>query len=366
MAPRASTALLTASVARLGDKEVPKTRLKRSLSAGTVAVTVGTHALLQEDVSFRKLALAVVDEQHRFGTAQRARLAKAKSTAPHLLTMTATPIPRTLALTVFGDLDISVLKEKPAGRTPVATQVVDAHGRTAMEAFIREQIRQGRQAFVICPVIEKQESQEREGKRVQRGFQWAEAKAVTEEYERLKKSVFPKCRMAMLHGRMKSKDKDRVMREFRDGWHDILVSTTVVEVGVDVPNATVMLVEGADRFGLAQLHQLRGRVGRSDLSSYCFLVSSDGGSTARLRALEKTEDGFKLAETDLKLRGPGQFFGVRQSGMSDLAMAALADPETVKKARLAARTIMKDDPMLKKHPLLRELLDSFASLAHGE
>jgi ATP-dependent DNA helicase RecG len=310
-----------------------------------------------------------VDEQHRFGTAQRARLVRAKGAAPHLLSMTATPIPRTLALTVFGDLDISVLKEKPAGRTPIRTQVIGPDGRQALEDFIRGQVRAGRQAFVICPVIEKNgkdgNGAPQSAKVGQRTLQFAEARAVTEEYERLK-GVFPDLKLAMLHGRMKAADKERVMREFKDGWHDILVSTTVVEVGVDVPNATVMLVEGAERFGLAQLHQLRGRVGRAEHASHCFLAASDGGSTARLRALENTDDGFKLAETDLKLRGPGQFFGVRQSGMSDLAMAALADPETVKKARLAARTVMKADPLLKKHPLLKEQLDSFRELVHSE
>lgn len=365
MAPDASAALLTASAAMLGDREVPKARVKKAIAVGQVTVAVGTHALLQDDVTFRKLALAVVDEQHRFGTAQRARLLRTRGAAPHLLSMTATPIPRTLALTVFGDLDISLLREKPAGRLPIRTEVIGPDGRAAMERFIRDQIRSGRQAFVICPVIERTGAESGRAAS-QRRLQLAEAKAVTEEYDRLRQKVFPDLKLAMLHGRMKAAEKERIMREFKEGWHDILVSTTVVEVGVDVPNASIMLVEGADRFGLAQLHQLRGRVGRSGHASYCFLASSDGGSTARLRTLEKTDDGFKLAEADLKLRGPGQFFGVRQSGMSDLAMAALADPETVKKARLAARTVMKADPELKRHPLLREQLDAFRNLVHSE
>jgi len=365
MAPDAPAALLTASAAVLGDQETTKARVKRAVAAGQAGIVVGTHALLQDDVAFRKLALAVVDEQHRFGTAQRAHLVRVRGTAPHLLSMTATPIPRTLALTVFGDLDISLLREKPAGRLPIKTEVVGPDTRAAMEEFIRDQVRKGRQAFVICPVIEKNGGTPGAAM-TQRRLQMAEAKAVTEEYERLRREIFPGLKVAMLHGRMKGPEKERIMREFKEGWHDILVSTTVVEVGVDVPNASIMLVEGADRFGLAQLHQLRGRVGRAEHASYCFLASSDGGSTARLRTLEKTDDGFKLAEADLKLRGPGQFFGVRQSGMSDLAMAALADPETVKKARLAARTVMKADPELKRHPLLREQLDAFRELVHNE
>jgi ATP-dependent DNA helicase RecG len=233
-------------------------------------------------------------------------------------------------------------------------------------------VQEGRQAFVICPRIEVSQPNDDEGARTkpkQRRFQslWAEVKAVEEEYKRLVEKTFPDLRVAMLHGRMPARKKERIMREFKQGRLDVLVSTSVVEVGVDVPNATIMLIEGADRFGLAQLHQFRGRIGRGADQSYCFLAASDDSTArGRLQTLAKTDDGFALAEADLKFRGPGEFFGVKQSGMSDLAMTALADPELVKKARLAARTIMKSDPTLKKHPLLRELLDQFGRFVHSE
>ncbi|HXK35959.1 MAG TPA: ATP-dependent DNA helicase RecG [Candidatus Paceibacterota bacterium] len=370
-------ALMTGSGTWADGKSVPRARLLRAIANKEIPIVIGTHAILEDRVTMPALALVVVDEQHRFGIAQRAALVQpgrhASATVPHLLSMTATPIPRTLALTVFGDLDISIIREKPAGRLPIVTKVMGTRQRKDTEAFIREHIREGRQAFVICPRIEVPPTDEKDapaGKPLrQKKLQplWAEVKAVEEEHRRLSQEVFPDLRVVMLHGRMPARQKERVMREFKQGWHDILVSTSVIEVGVDIPNATVMVIEGADRFGLAQLHQFRGRIGRGSDQSYCFLAASDDSmAKRRLETLVKTDDGFALAEADLKFRGPGEFFGVRQSGMSDIAMTALADPELVKKARLAARTIMKVDPTLKKHPLLRELVDQFGRLVHSE
>ena len=366
------TALLTGSVACVDDRETTKAVTKQAIATGRVLIIIGTHAILQDDVSLPRLALVVIDEQHRFGIQQRASLVAGctgtKGTVPHLLSMTATPIPRTLALTIFGDLDISILREKPAGRQPIRTVLVGAGARAAMYDDIREQIRQGRQAFVICPVIETVTPTD-SGTARQRRFNplWAQAKAVEDEHKRLSTEVFPDLKVAMLHGRMKPVQKERVMREFKQGWHDILVSTSVIEVGVDVPNATVMLIEGAERFGLAQLHQFRGRVGRAEHESVCYLVpTEEGTASSRLRALVGTDDGFKLAEADMKIRGPGEFFGLKQSGMPDLTMAALADVELIKKARLAARLIMRSDPTLSRTPLLRDQLAHARTLVHAE
>jgi ATP-dependent DNA helicase RecG len=373
-APDVHTVLLTGSSAMLDGRVVSKAQAKRAMATGA-GISIGTHALLQEDIRIPNLALVVIDEQHRFGIAQRAALLSAdrhvSGMVPHLLSMTATPIPRTLALTLFGDLDISILKEKPHGRLTIETRVVYSEGRNTMYDHIRTQVRAGRQVFVICPRIEVAAADPDIPKNRPRQAKlnplWADVKAVEHEHTRLSKEVFPELKVAMLHGKMKPKEKERIMREFKDGWHDILVSTSVIEVGVDVPNASVMVIEGADRFGLAQLHQFRGRVGRAEHQSYCFLFASDeGAGRTRLQTLAKTDDGFKLAEADMKFRGPGEFFGLKQSGMSDLTMAALADGELIKKARLCARTIMKSDPDLKHHPLLREQLDAFRSLAHSE
>jgi ATP-dependent DNA helicase RecG len=372
------TALVTGAAATIDGRTVSKAQVKRAIATGATTVTIGTHALLQDDVRMPNLALVVIDEQHRFGIAQRAALMKStrhrSGMVPHLLSMTATPIPRTLALTMFGDLDISIIREKPKGREPIQTRVVTAGKRVEVYNFIREQVAQGRQVFIICPRIEvtpiaMNDTKPEAGRKRQTKLNplWADVKAVEDEYERLRRDIFPDLKLTMLHGRMKSKEKERVMREFKEGWHDILISTSVVEVGVDVPNASVMVIEGADRFGLAQLHQFRGRVGRAEHQSYCFLLATDDGiASRRLDALAKTNDGFKLAETDMKLRGPGEFFGLKQSGMSDLTMTALADVELIKKARLAARAITKTDPDLKRYPLLKEQLESFRSLTHSE
>lgn len=360
-----SCALLTSTTAELDGEKIAKAALKKKIASGLVHLMVGTHAMIQKDMAFKNLALVIIDEQHRFGIEQRSALLKATGSKwiPHLLSMTATPIPRTLALTIFGDLDISIIKEKPKNRQKIITQIVSPLERTAMYEFVRQQIAEGRQVFVICPKVEAV-SDELKSK----APMWADVRAVEEEYEKLSKSVFPDLRVAMLHGRMKPKEKQSIMAEFKDGWHDILVSTSVVEVGVDVPNATVMMIESAERFGLAQLHQFRGRVGRGEHQSHCLLFTSSGDTdnNQRLAALATCDDGFELAEKDMAIRGPGEFFGTKQSGLPDLTMAALADVELIKKARLEARTILKADPALARYPLLKERLDQFQQLSHFE
>ncbi|MEK9208592.1 MAG: helicase-related protein, partial [Patescibacteria group bacterium] len=330
----------------------------------------------RDDVRFKALALVVIDEQHRFGIEQRAALMKsdrhASGLVPHLLSMTATPIPRTLALTIFGDLDISIIREKPKGRQPIETSVVSSAQRPQVCDFIRQQVHDGRQVFVICPAIEPSSPivpthASKTPKQAKLSALWAQVKAVEEEYRRLSKEVFPDLKVAMLHGRMKPAQKQSVMREFKEGWHDILVSTSVIEVGVDIPNASIMVVEGADRFGLAQLHQFRGRVGRAEHQSYCFLFSTDDTiGNRRLQAMTKTDDGFLLAEQDMRIRGPGEFFGIKQSGLPDLTMAALANVDLIKKARTAALAIMKIDPDLKRNPLLAAQLESIRRFSHLE
>jgi ATP-dependent DNA helicase RecG len=367
------TALLTGSSAMLDGKESTKAAVKRAISSGKTHIVIGTHAVLREDVKFKSLALVVIDEQHRFGIEQRATLLRqgsgGQALVPHLLTMTATPIPRTLALTIFGDLDISIIREKPAGRRPIETKVVTSDKRAGVYDFIRSQVREGRQVFVLCPLIEVQKPDEGKSQKPlsQTKLVWAQAKAVEEEYKRLSKEIFPDLKVAMLHGRMKAAQKQEVMHEFKEGFHDILVSTSVIEVGVDIPNASIMVVEGADRFGLAQLHQFRGRVGRAEHQSYCFLFPTDDTlGNRRLQAMTKTDDGFLLAEQDMKIRGPGEFFGIKQSGLPDLTMAALANVDLIKKARATARAIMKVDPDLKRNPLLAQQLASMLPFTHLE
>ncbi|MDW8060981.1 MAG: ATP-dependent DNA helicase RecG [Thermomicrobium sp.] len=315
------------------------------LASGSIAIVVGTHALLEERVQFRDLALAVIDEQHRFGVLQRHTL-RSKGNNPHVLVMTATPIPRSLALVLHGDLDLSIIDELPPGRQPVKTFVVPGRKRAQAYAFVRREIEQGHQAFVICPLVEESDA--------------IEARAATAEYERLSRDVFPDLRLGLLHGRMSSREKDEVMSRFRDGEIDILVSTAVVEVGIDVPNATVILIEGAERFGLAQLHQFRGRVGRGTAPSYCLLVSDADSEAARqrLEAVATTPDGFRLAEIDLQLRGPGEFLGTRQSGLPNLRFASLADMPTLQAARRAAEELLARDPELAapEHAALAELV----------
>ena len=320
-----------------GSSRAPvKRELTKMAADGTLDILVGTQALIQEGISLPRLALAVADEQHRFGVMQRSALQERGQDNPHTLIMSATPIPRTLSLTLFGDLDISTIDEMPAGRQEVATQWLEPEQRDTAYGFIRRQVEEGRQAFVVCPLVDESET--------------IESKAATEEYQRLSQDIFPDLSLGLLHGRMPGKEKDKVMRQFRDGELDILVSTPVVEVGIDVANATVMMIDGADRFGLAQLHQFRGRVGRGEHKGYCILMSDTVSETAkeRLSALARIQDGFKLAEVDLELRGPGDFFGTRQSGLPSLKMAHLTDLELLEMARNEATKLMEGDPDLKQ------------------
>jgi ATP-dependent DNA helicase RecG len=312
------------------------------IASGDVDIAVGTHALIQEDVGFKKLGLAIVDEQHRFGVMQRAALRK-KGPNPHLLAMTATPIPRSLALTLYGDLDLSVIDELPPGRQVIKTKWLASDQREMAYRFIKKQVLEGRQAFIICPLISDSEA--------------IEARAAVSEHDRLSREVFPELKLGLVHGRLKPSDKESAMRNFRSGEFHILVATPVVEVGIDIPNATVMLIEGADRFGLAQLHQFRGRVGRGEHQSYCILLAESPSleSRERLSLLESTHDGFVLAEEDLRLRGPGDFFGIRQSGLPDLKMARLSDMKLLELARKEAIKIFKVDSELSapEHKLLK-------------
>lgn len=318
------------------------------LASGAADVIVGTHALIQKGVEFKDLALAIVDEQHRFGVEQRGAL-RQKGHNPHMLVMTATPIPRTLSLTIYGDLDVSVLDEMPPGRQPIETQWFLPRERERAYHFIHSQVEEGHQAFIICPLVE--------------GSDRIEAKAAVQEYERLQQTIFPDLRLGLLHGRMKGQEKEEIMAQFQRRELDILISTSVVEVGIDVPNATVMMVEGANRFGLAQLHQFRGRVGRGEAKSSCILLSDTPSedSVERLRAIESTQDGFQLAEIDLEMRGPGEFFGTRQSGMPPLQMAKLSDRHILDEARQAAKDIFERDPGLEDpdHRLLARKLAEF-------
>jgi len=320
-----------------GSSRAPvKRELTKMAADGTLDILIGTQALIQEGISLPKLALAVADEQHRFGVMQRSALQERGQENPHTLIMSATPIPRTLSLTLFGDLDISTIDEMPAGRQKVATKWLKPEQRDTAYGFIRKQVEEGRQAFVVCPLVDESET--------------IESKAATEEYQRLSQGIFPDLSLGLLHGRMPGKEKDKVMRQFRDGELDILVTTPVVEVGIDVANATVMMIDGADRFGLAQLHQFRGRVGRGEHKSYCILMSDTNSEIAkeRLSALARIHDGFQLAEVDLELRGPGDFFGTRQSGLPSLKMAHISDRELLELARNEATMLMEEDPDLEQ------------------
>lgn len=321
---------------------------KAALESGEALVAVGTHALIQDDVKFRRLGFVVVDEQHRFGVEQRDAL-KQKGYHPHMLVMTATPIPRTLALTLYGDLDVSVIDQLPPGRQKIVTRWRAGSKRSEANYLIAQQVEEGRQAFIICPLIEESET--------------LAVKAVTVEYERLRKEVFPRLRLGLLHGAMKASEKDQIMHDFRDHKLDILVATSVIEVGIDVPNATVMVIEDADRFGLSQLHQFRGRVGRGKHQSYCYVLSSEASlqSQDRLHVFEETDDGFRLSEHDLRLRGPGDFIGVRQSGMPELKVADLNDIDLIEQARSLAIKTWETDPYLHspEHAALRERMHLF-------
>lgn len=329
-------------------KAAQRRPLLEAVANGQCDVVVGTHALFQDAVQFRQLGFVVIDEQHRFGVEQRQRLLAKSHKMPHLLAMTATPIPRSLQLTVYGELDISILSEKPANRKDIITQIVSPNSRTPMYEKVEAELQAGRQAYVICPRIEEGDD---------------EQASVQAEVKRLKQSVFRHHAIGMLHGKLSAEEKDDVMRAFSAGDIDILVSTTVVEVGVDVPNATVIIIEGADRFGLAQLHQLRGRVGRSDLQSFCYLVPSTSQKPSeRLRELEKSNDGFYLAERDLELRGPGEIYGRAQSGALNLAIANISDTRLLKRAQLAVAEWFKAGGELVQYEQLSREVERYRRL----
>jgi len=324
-------------------KNSARQRALAELESGECPLAVGTHALIEEDVRFKELALVVVDEQHRFGVLQRGRL-MAKGLHPHVLVMTATPIPRTLALTVYGDLAVSVIDEMPPGRKPVTTRWVREEERGALLRFLERQVREGRQVYWVCPLIEESEK--------------VEAQNAVETFERLRRAL-PHLRIGLVHGQMRPQEREEAMREFKSGRLDLLVSTTVIEVGVDVPNATVMVIEDAWRFGLAQLHQLRGRVGRSSLESFCFLLGDPPTEEGkrRIEVLCSTSDGFEIAEEDLRMRGPGQICGTRQHGVTEFRVANLIkDMRLLEVARSEAQALVERDPGLAAHPNLRRAL----------
>jgi len=307
-----------------------------SIANGEIPVIIGTHALIQKKIDFNKLGMVVIDEQHRFGVVQRGSLL-AKGKNPDILVMSATPIPRTLAMTIYGDLDVSVIDEMPPGRAPILTKHVPEDKRNEMYDFIKSLVKKGQSAYLVYPLVEETEK--------------SDLKAAVESFNKLQNEIFPDLKIGLLHGRMKGEEKQAIMSDFRDGQINILASTTVVEVGVDIPSATIMVVEHAERFGLSQLHQLRGRVGRSKQKSYCFLmtgvkVSADG--LRRIEALTETSDGFKIAEVDLDMRGPGEILGTKQSGMPELRVASLTDSKLITLARRLAFDMVADDPTLRK------------------
>ncbi|MDO8574909.1 MAG: ATP-dependent DNA helicase RecG [bacterium] len=351
-----SVGLLTSGEAKISEvKKISKKEFIKKVENGEVSVVIGTHSLIQKNVVFKNLALIVIDEQHRFGVNQRAAIADHhKESIPHLLSMSATPIPRTLGLTIWGDLDLSLIKEMPKGRKNIITKIVPPEKRGLAYEFIKDEIKKGRQAFVVCPLIEESEK--------------LQVKAAKKEYERLKMEVFPHLKIGLLHGRMKAKEKEKIMSEFINGDLNILVATSVIEVGIDVPNAAVMMIEGADRFGLASLYQFRGRVGRSEYQSYCLLLTDStlASVNERLKAIESAKSGFDLAERDLEIRGPGDFAGVRQSGLPDLAMASLTDLKLIEETREAAKTLLATDPALKKYPAFASRLSEFRNKIHLE
>lgn len=357
--------LLTGSNNQISENSIPQPPktgqrdwIKKQISQGKADIVIGTHALIQENLSFKNLALAIIDEQHRFGVTQRAalqnkiyRIKDKNPMLPHLLSMTATPIPRTLTLTIYGDLDISLIKELPQGRKKIITQIISPSKREETYQFIKEKLKQKNQVFVICPLIDPSDK--------------LGVKSVTQEYEILANQVFKNFKIAILHGKLKPKEKEKIMSDFQKAKTDILISTSVVEVGVDIPHANLMIIEGADRFGLAQLHQFRGRIGRGQKQAYCFLFteSANQKTSQRLKAITQAKDGFELAEKDLKLRGPGEFVGTRQWGLPSLTMASLDDLELIKRARKAAEITLNNN-LLNKN--LKDRLKQFKKLIHLE
>ena len=376
----------SASSGQENNFEVSRKSLLGDLENGQIDILIGTHSLIQKGVEFKNLGFAIVDEQHRFGVDQRAKLFESSKLTPHLLSMTATPIPRTLALTVYGDLDVSLISEMPKDRKKIKTVIVEPSERSKAYEFIEKEVKQGKGVFVICPKIEnrnqKIENRINETTTASTNFIPQnydikslsslaiinDVKAVKEEYERLSKDIFPDLRITMLHGKMKAQEKERIMLDFAKGEIDILVSTSVVEVGVDVPRATIMMIEGAERFGLSQLHQFRGRVGRSDAQSYCFLftTSPDQLNRKRLKAMVELDNGFKLAEKDLEIRGPGSLYGSQQWGIPDFAMEGLFNIFLVEKTRTTAKELLEKDPELKDYPILKEKLKNLEKRIHFE
>jgi ATP-dependent DNA helicase RecG len=329
-----------------------KAEIIMQMKTGTCDIVIGTHTLIQDKIGFKKLGLAVIDEQHRFGVKQRTIL-KSFGT-PHLLSMTATPIPRTLAITIYGDQDLSIIDELPKGRIEIITRHVSEKKRIDAYRWVEDQIKKGRQAFIICPLIEESET--------------LELKAVYSEYDYLKTHIFPALTLDLLHGKLKQEEKDEIMQKFKDNKTQILVTTSVIEVGIDIPNATIMIIEGAERFGLSQLHQFRGRVGRGTHQSYCFLFTknlSEEGKT-RMKSMEKHTSGFKLAEIDLNLRGPGEIYGIKQSGIPDLKMASLTDYKTIELARNEAQKLIEKDPKLEQYPKLNEKIAELYNIYLGD
>jgi ATP-dependent DNA helicase RecG len=335
--------------------EAEKKSIRKGLAEGSISLVIGTHALLEDPIHFHRLGLVVIDEQHRFGVEQRATL-REKGDNPNLIVMTATPIPRSLALTIYGDLDLTVIGEMPPGRLPVETRVLAPIERPRAHRFVISQLEAGHQAFIIYPLVE--------------GSEKVQAKAAVDEHQHLQEEIFTEYKVGLLHGRMPQSEKETIMAGFRAGEYHVLVSTSVVEVGVDIPNATVMIIEGANRFGLAQLHQFRGRIGRSKHKSYCLLIpdSEDTADNERLSAMESTNDGFELADLDLSHRGPGDFLGTRQHGFTELHTARLTDVKLIEKAREEAMRIFKNDPLLERdeHTLLVQEMNRFWTTGKGE
>jgi ATP-dependent DNA helicase RecG len=327
-------------IGKMNKKE--RTKIVDNVENGVISVVIGTHAIIQDDVRFKDLGLVIIDEQHRFGVDQRNKLI-GKGTNPHLLSMTATPIPRTLSITYMGDMDLSVIDELPKNRIPITTKVIDSQRLSKVYAFIKKQIELGQQCMVVYPLVDESEK--------------SDIAAAVDMYKKLKQKIFPDNTMGVIHGKMKSDEKKLIMKNFEENKIKILVATTVIEVGIDVPNATIMLIEHAERFGLTQLHQLRGRVGRGREKSYCILVNrgSSEKSSNRLNIMEKTNDGFRIADEDLILRGPGDYIGYQQSGFIKYKIAdMIADGPIIRKARSLAKNIIDEDPLLDKHTLIKK------------
>ena len=342
-----------------GWTDISRSQLLKWVANGEIPILIGTHALIQKSVKFKNLAYVIIDEQHRFGTAQRQKLVRKDNIAPHFLSMTATPIPRTLALTIYGDLDLTLIDEMPPGRKPIITEIVMPDGREAVYEKIRLELKIGRQAYVICPRIDVPDP-DKEAVVI--------AKSVKEEAEHLKKKVFPEYAIGILHGKMTPVAKDKAMDEFKNGKTQILCATSVVEVGVNVLNATVIVIEGAERFGLAQLHQLRGRVLRSTYQAYCYVFAETktAKTLERLKALQTAKNGFELADYDLKFRGAGELSGAKQWGVSDIAMEALKNLKMIEAARLEAARLIAEDETLSRYPTLAESVKTRGGNIHFE